>query len=124
MSYNWPADHQSVSWILESSSLLKSLEGSYRLAPKGSSTEVTYELAVDLAIPMIGMLKRKAERRLIDGALKDLRAPPRTKSSRTRSTARSHEHVFEMRVPNPRGQLQMNRTRTVCWSDPRTTPDA
>lgn len=73
MSYNWPADHQSVSWILESSSLLKSLEGSYRLAPKGSSTEVTYELAVDLAIPMIGMLKRKAERRLIDGALKDLK---------------------------------------------------
>ncbi|RFD24830.1 cyclase [Mycobacterium uberis] len=73
MSYEWPADHQSVSWILESSSLLKSLEGSYRLAPKNSGTEVTYELAVDLAIPMIGMLKRKAERRLIDGALKDLK---------------------------------------------------
>lgn len=73
MSYDWTADHQSVSWILESSSLLKSLEGSYRLVPKGSTTEVTYELAVDFAIPMIGMLKRKAEHRLIDGALKDLK---------------------------------------------------
>ncbi|OBK27567.1 cyclase [Mycobacterium asiaticum] len=73
MNYEWPADRQSLSWTLESSSLLKSLEGSYILAPKGSGTEVTYELAVDLAVPMIGMLKRKAERRLIDGALKDLK---------------------------------------------------
>ena len=73
MSYKWPADRQSLSWTLESSSLLKALEGSYRLTPKGSGTDVTYELSVDLAIPMIGMLKRKAERRLIDGALKDLK---------------------------------------------------
>jgi ribosome-associated toxin RatA of RatAB toxin-antitoxin module len=73
MNYEWPADRQWLSWTLESSSLLKSLEGTYRLAPKGSGTEVTYELAVDLSMPMIGMLKRKAERRLIDGALKDLK---------------------------------------------------
>jgi ribosome-associated toxin RatA of RatAB toxin-antitoxin module len=73
MSYTWPADRQSLSWTRDSSSLLKSLEGSYFLAPKGSGTDVTYELAVDLAVPMIGMLKRKAERRLIDGALKDLK---------------------------------------------------
>jgi hypothetical protein len=45
----------------------------YRLAPKGSGTDVTYELTVDLAIPMIGLLKRKAERRLTDTALKDLK---------------------------------------------------
>ena len=73
MAYTWPADRQSVSWTLTSSSLLRSLEGSYRLAPKGSGTEVTYELAVDLAVPMLGLLKRKAERRLIDTALKDLK---------------------------------------------------
>jgi ribosome-associated toxin RatA of RatAB toxin-antitoxin module len=73
MNYEWPADRESLSWTLESSSLLKSLEGSYILAPKDSGTDVTYELAVDLAVPMIGMLKRKAERRLIDGALKDLK---------------------------------------------------
>ena len=52
---------------------LKSLEGAYRLSPKGSGTDVTYELSVDLIIPMIGLLKRKAERRLTDTALKDLK---------------------------------------------------
>jgi ribosome-associated toxin RatA of RatAB toxin-antitoxin module len=73
MSYRWPADRQSLSWSLVSSSLLRSLEGSYLLAAKGSGTDVTYELSVDLAMPMIGLLKRKAERRLTDTALKDLK---------------------------------------------------
>jgi ribosome-associated toxin RatA of RatAB toxin-antitoxin module len=73
LSYDWPADHSSVRWSLVSSSLLRSLDGAYALSPKGSGTDVTYELTVDLAIPMIGLLKRKAERRLTDTALKDLK---------------------------------------------------
>ncbi|WP_019970047.1 SRPBCC family protein [Mycobacterium sp. 141] len=73
LSYVWPADRKSVSWTLESSSLLRALEGTYRVASKGSGTDVTYELSVDLVIPMIGLLKRKAERRLTDTALKDLK---------------------------------------------------
>jgi hypothetical protein len=62
-----------VRWSLVSSSLLKALDGAYLLAPNGSGTDVTYELSVDLMIPMIGLLKRKAERRLTDTALKDLK---------------------------------------------------
>lgn len=73
MSYVWPEDRHSLSWTLVSSSLLRSLDGTYRLAPKDSGTDVTYELSVDLAIPMLGLLKRKAERRLTDTALKDLK---------------------------------------------------
>lgn len=73
LAYDWPPDRASVTWTLVSSSLLRSLEGAYRLSPKGSGTEVTYELSVDLIIPMIGLLKRKAERRLTDTALKDLK---------------------------------------------------
>ena len=73
LSYDWPPDHKSVRWHLVSSSLLRSLNGAYHLAPKGSGTDVTYELSVDLMIPMIGLLKRKAERRLTDTALKDLK---------------------------------------------------
>ncbi|MGB3353203.1 MAG: SRPBCC family protein [Mycobacterium sp.] len=73
LAYEWPADRNSVTWSLVSSTLLKSLDGAYRLKPKGSGTDVTYELSVDLVIPMIGLLKRKAERRLTDTALKDLK---------------------------------------------------
>ena len=73
LAYQWPTDRDSVTWSLVSSTLLKSLEGAYRLAAKGSGTDVTYELSVDLMIPMIGLLKRKAERRLTGTALKDLK---------------------------------------------------
>ena len=73
LKYEWPKDRKSVRWSLVSSSLLKALDGAYTLAPKGSGTDVTYELSVDLMIPMIGLLKRKAERRLTDTALKDLK---------------------------------------------------
>ena len=73
LEYEWPADRQSVRWSLVSSTLLKALDGAYRLAPNGTGTDVTYELAVDLLVPMIGLLKRKAERRLTETALKDLK---------------------------------------------------
>ena len=53
--------------------MLKAMEGAYILDPRGDSTEVTYQLQVDLAIPMIGMLKRKGERVIIDTALKGLK---------------------------------------------------
>jgi hypothetical protein len=56
-----------------SSTLLKALDGAYRLTERSGGTDVTYELSVDLTVPMIGLLKRKAERRLTETALKDLK---------------------------------------------------
>lgn len=60
-------------WTLAESALLKSMDGSYRLAPKGSGTEVTYELAVDLSIPMIGLLKQEGRAPADRHQLKDLK---------------------------------------------------
>ena len=44
-----------------------------RAGRDGRPDEVTYSLAVDLNIPMIGMLRRKAEKVIIDTALKGLK---------------------------------------------------
>ena len=55
------------------SKALKSQVGSYILEAAGDTTEVTYQLAVDLNIPMLGMFKRKAEKVIIDTALKGLK---------------------------------------------------
>ena len=35
LSYDWPSDRESVKWRLVSSSLLKSLDGAYRLVAQG-----------------------------------------------------------------------------------------
>ena|SRR5437868_1373214 len=73
LGYDWQGD-AGVSWrLVQAGRMLSALDGSYRLAPKGSGTEVTYELAADLKVPMIGMIKRKAEKVIVDTALKGLK---------------------------------------------------
>jgi ribosome-associated toxin RatA of RatAB toxin-antitoxin module len=72
LDYTWTGDER-VDWHLVRASMQRSQQGSYVLVPRGSSTEVTYHLAVDLVIPMLGMLKRKAEKVIMDTALKELK---------------------------------------------------
>jgi ribosome-associated toxin RatA of RatAB toxin-antitoxin module len=71
LSYDWK--HDFVSWKLVEGKLLRTMDGSYALAAKNGGTTVTYSLAVDVNMPMIGMFKRKAEKTIIDGALKGLK---------------------------------------------------
>lgn len=73
LSYDWNGD-ESVVWTLVEGRMLRAMDGAYELAGKADgSTEVTYRLAVDISIPMIGMLRRKAEKVIIDTALKGLK---------------------------------------------------
>ncbi|MFF1902103.1 SRPBCC family protein [Kitasatospora sp. NPDC058218] len=73
LAYTWDGDRE-VGWTLVRSQMLRSLDGSYSLAPlDGGRTEVTYQLAVDVKIPMLGMIKRKAEKVIIDRALAGLK---------------------------------------------------
>jgi carbon monoxide dehydrogenase subunit G len=72
LAYVWDDDRK-VSWTLVTGQMQKSQRGSYTLNASTAGTEVTYNLAVDLAIPMLGMLKRKAEKVVMDTALKELK---------------------------------------------------
>jgi ribosome-associated toxin RatA of RatAB toxin-antitoxin module len=72
LDYTWSGDER-VDWNLVRANMQKSQQGSYVLVPRGGTTEVTYHLAVDLVIPMLGMLKRKAEKVIMDTALKELK---------------------------------------------------
>jgi ribosome-associated toxin RatA of RatAB toxin-antitoxin module len=72
LAYDWNPD--GVSWeLVGKSSVQKSQQGSYTLAAAGDGTEVTYHLAVDISMPMLGMFKRKAEKMIMDSALKELK---------------------------------------------------
>lgn len=73
LSYDWNGD-RGVSWhLVESGSMLTGMDGSYELDTEGDTTRVTYQLAVNVSIPMLGMLKRKAEKVVIETALKGLK---------------------------------------------------
>jgi ribosome-associated toxin RatA of RatAB toxin-antitoxin module len=75
LDYVWSRNE--VTWTLVEAKMVKGMDGAYVLRELGpgsnGGTEVTYRLAVDIAIPMIGMLKRKAEKVIIDTALKGLK---------------------------------------------------
>jgi ribosome-associated toxin RatA of RatAB toxin-antitoxin module len=66
-------DDRAVHWTLVDSQMLRALDGSYLLEPAGDGTHVTYELTVDVKIPMIGLLKRRAEKAIIERALSGLK---------------------------------------------------
>ena len=72
LRYDWSGDER-VDWELVQGKMLKKLDGTYRLVPRGEATEVTYQLEAELGVPMIGMLRRKAEKVIIDAALKGLK---------------------------------------------------
>lgn len=74
LAYDWADDGRSVSWHLVKGQMQKSQHGSYVLEPLGAGrTRVTYTLSVELVLPMIGLLRRKAEKMIMDTALKELK---------------------------------------------------
>lgn len=72
LAYEW--SDSGVQWeLVGKSAVQKSQVGSYALVAKDGGTEVTYRLAVDISMPMLGMFKRKAEKMIMDSALKELK---------------------------------------------------
>ena len=72
LEYTWVSGTE-LRWTLAKGDMLKAMDGVYHLSEVGGQTTVRYTLAVDIKIPMIGMFKRKAERVIIDRALKGLK---------------------------------------------------
>jgi ribosome-associated toxin RatA of RatAB toxin-antitoxin module len=72
LDYTWDGD-RAVSWTLVSSQLMKRQDGSYTLTGTGGQTEVTYSITIDTKMPLLGMMKRKAEKVILDTALKELK---------------------------------------------------
>ncbi|ABW11260.1 SRPBCC family protein [Frankia sp. Mgl5] len=71
--YTWKGDEH-VSWSLVSGEAMSTQDGSYTLRDLGDgSTEVTYDLTVELKIKIPGLLRRKVQGGIVDAALKDLK---------------------------------------------------
>ena len=73
--YEYAEDLSRIEWHLAAPSKIQKVQdGSYDIEehPDGTST-VTYTLAVELSIGMLGMFKRKAEKMIMDTALRELK---------------------------------------------------
>ncbi|MFI7574134.1 SRPBCC family protein [Micromonospora sp. NPDC049497] len=75
LAYAYAEDLSRIEWhLVAPSKMQRSQQGSYDLEanPDGTTT-VTYTLEVELSVGMLGMFRRKAEKMIMDTALKQLK---------------------------------------------------
>ena len=73
LAYTWHGD-DAVQWTLVRSRMQRAQTGSYRLSDSASGgTEVRYDLSVEPAVRMPGLLKRAISKTVVDSALKGLK---------------------------------------------------
>lgn len=66
-----------IAWVLDRGDIMRKLDGAYLLVPDADDpqrTRVTYDLEVELVIPLPGFVKNRAEHKIIHTALRDLQA--------------------------------------------------
>lgn len=75
LAYEYAEDVSRIEWhLVAASKMQKAQDGSYDIVDNGNGTcTVTYTLAVELAIGMLGMFKRKAEKMIMEAALTELK---------------------------------------------------
>jgi hypothetical protein len=75
MDYDWSNAPAKLSFSLVDADLLTGMDGVYSIKSiDEDTTEVTYELAVSLSMPVPAMMRQKAEKATIDAALTQLKA--------------------------------------------------
>lgn len=74
LAYDWEDAPNRLPWKLVTGDIMRVLDGAYEFLETDDGTDVTYHLRVDLAIPLPGFVKRRAEARIISTALRELRA--------------------------------------------------
>ncbi len=75
LAYEYAEDISRIEWhLVAPSKMQRAQTGSYDIADNGDGTStVTYTLEVELSIGMLGMFRRKAEKMIMDTALKQLK---------------------------------------------------
>jgi uncharacterized membrane protein len=74
LDYDFSGLPDSFSWKFVEGDMLRRLDGTYRFESEGpTSTRVHYELTVELAVPLPGLLKRRAAGLIMGSALKELK---------------------------------------------------
>jgi ribosome-associated toxin RatA of RatAB toxin-antitoxin module len=73
--YDYSAAPEEISFSLDEADLMTAMDGKYSLkALDADSTQVTYQLGVELSLPVPRMMIAKTEKTTIDLALKELAA--------------------------------------------------
>lgn len=75
LAYDYAGAPDAIAWIQKEGDLTNRLDGRYLFRAAGEgTTEVTYELSVELRVPIPNFVKRRAEGHILHAAVRDLKA--------------------------------------------------
>jgi len=73
LAYDYSKAPKELSWVQVDGDLTRLYDGAYEFEVAGEETQVTYRLTVALKVPLPGFVKRRAEGRIVGGALRELK---------------------------------------------------
>lgn len=76
LRYSYGEGPVSIRWVLEKGDVVRRLDGQYVFEPvdgDAGATAVTYHLEAELAVPLPGFVKRRAEGKIMTTALDELK---------------------------------------------------
>ena len=74
LRYDYSRAPQQLDWTQTRGDLTETMVGQYRFDPSGSGTKVTYDLEVELQVPIPSFVKSRAAQRIQSQALRELKA--------------------------------------------------
>jgi len=74
LRYDYDRAPEVLTWHQTSGDLTATLNGEYRFEPQGDDTLLTYDLEVELLVPIPGFIKSRAAYRIQSQALRELKA--------------------------------------------------
>ncbi len=74
LRYDYSRAPEQLNWAQTRGDITESLQGQYRFEPEGAATKVTYDLEVELLVPIPPFVKARAAQRIQTQALRELKA--------------------------------------------------
>lgn len=116
LEYDYAEAPAAFSWELVEGDVLRQLDGRYGFHAEGPNTRVTYDLVVDVAIPLPGLIKRRAAGMIMGTALRELKkeAEPMSEPLRDlRMPAEPAPEVVEEPAPSPLREVD----DSIAWPE-------
>jgi ribosome-associated toxin RatA of RatAB toxin-antitoxin module len=80
LRYDYSRAPEQLNWNQTRGDITEYLEGQYRFEPSGDGTRVTYDLEVELLVPIPAFVKARAAQRIQTQALRELKARAESRS--------------------------------------------
>jgi len=73
LEYDYAHAPGKLSWHMSDGDIMRAILGSYTFEPVDNGTRISYDLSVELVVPVPGFVKRRAEMRILS-TLKELKS--------------------------------------------------